>query len=138
MQYGIDLADRSALVAYNRTVQEISDYLGADEVVFLDVDGPNGLKAACIEAAQGQTPVKDMEIGVFTGGYVTGLPDGYLEGLSDMRSGRQPKAVKDADGRLLATPAPAGPPCSGETDIPGQRDDISLYNIASESIDRGR
>ncbi|KAL2212077.1 Amidophosphoribosyltransferase [Sarocladium strictum] len=136
--YGIDLADRSALVAYNRTVQEISDYLGADEVVFLDVDGPNGLKAACIEAAQGQTPVKDMEIGVFTGGYVTGLPDGYLEGLSDMRSGRQPKAVKDADGRLLATPAPAGPPCSGETDIPGQRDDISLYNIASESIDRGR
>ncbi|KAG8428728.1 hypothetical protein J3459_002465 [Metarhizium acridum] len=144
--YGIDLADRSALIAYNRTQREIADYLGADEVVFLDVDGENGLKAACIEAAQGETPIKDMEIGVFTGGYVTGLPDGYLENLSDLRSGRRQqkvgfesqKAGEDEEGRVAARPAPAGLPCSGDAATPDHREDINLYNVASEPIDRGR
>ncbi|KAF5026101.1 hypothetical protein F66182_1823 [Fusarium sp. NRRL 66182] len=107
-----------ALVAYNRTQREIAEYLGADEIVFLDVDGENGLKAACIEAAQDQTPVKNLEVGVFTGGYVTGLPDGYLENLSDLRTGRwRQKPGEDEDGCVAARPEPAGLPCSGGADV---------------------
>ncbi|EFY91830.1 amidophosphoribosyltransferase, putative [Metarhizium acridum CQMa 102] len=130
-----------ALIAYNRTQREIADYLGADEVVFLDVDGENGLKAACIEAAQGETPIKDMEIGVFTGGYVTGLPDGYLENLSDLRSGRRQqkvgfesqKAGEDEEGRVAARPAPAGLPCSGDAATPDHREDIKHVVCESRS-----
>lgn len=130
-----------ALIAYNRTQREIADYLGADEVVFLDVDGENGLTAACIEAAQGETPIKNMEIGVFTGGYVTGLPDGYLENLSDLRSGRRQqkagfesqKAGQGVDGSVAARPAPAGLPCSGEAATPDHREDIKHVVCESRS-----
>ncbi|QLI68485.1 Amidophosphoribosyltransferase [Metarhizium brunneum] len=140
--YGIDLADRSALIAYNRTQREIADYLGADEVVFLDVDGENGLTAACIEAAQGETPIKNMEIGVFTGGYVTGLPDGYLENLSDLRSGRRQqkagfesqKAGEGEDGSVAARPAPAGLPCSGEAATPDHREDIKHVKLEALTL----
>lgn len=108
-----------ALVAYGKTQREIANYLGADEVVFLDLDGENGLKAACIEAAQGPTPIENLEVGVFTGGYATGLPDGYLENLSDLRIGRrQQKAGEDEDGGVAARLGSAGLPCSGGAAVP--------------------
>lgn len=115
-----------ALVAYNRTEREIADYLGADEIVFLDVDGENGLKAACIEAAQGPTPVENLEVGVFTGGYPTQLPDGYLDNLSDLRTGRgrqkagieSIKAGGDEDSSVVASSGPAHLSCSGSGNVP--------------------
>ncbi|KAJ3533132.1 hypothetical protein NM208_g8126 [Fusarium decemcellulare] len=124
------LADRSALVAYSRTQREIAEYIGADEIVFLDVDGENGLKAACIEAAQDQTPIKNLEVGVFTGKYVTGMPDGYLDNLSDLRSGRwQQKAGFES--KPCSGGAAVSMGVNGANSAPDRRDDISLYNIAS-------
>ncbi|KAF4466402.1 amidophosphoribosyltransferase, partial [Fusarium albosuccineum] len=118
-----------ALVAYSRTQREIAEYIGADEIVFLDVDGENGLKAACIEAAQDQTPIKNLEVGVFTGKYVTGMPDGYLENLSDLRSGRwQEKAGFES--KPCSGGAAVSMGVNGANSAPDRRDDISLYNIA--------
>jgi amidophosphoribosyltransferase len=126
-----------ALVAYGRTERQIADYLGADEVVFLDVDGPNGLKQACIEAAQTEdTPIKDLEVGVFTGCYVTGLPDGYLDALSDLRSGRKKQKVEAGIESIKAGEDKSGG--AAVHIVPDQREDIRyVVSIESAGAERG-
>jgi amidophosphoribosyltransferase len=152
--YGIDLADRADLIAYGRTWREIADSIGADEVIFLDLDGEHGLKAACLEAAERKTAVQDFEVGVFCGRYVTNVPDGYLERLSDLRAGRRPRqkpafaSVAPGGGEDVVDPpassGPAGSPSghadkvysSRNGDDLDQREDVSLYNVANEPMDR--
>lgn len=104
------------LIAYGRTWREIADSIGADEVIFLDLDGEYGLKAACLEAVERKTAVQDFEVGVFCGRYVTNVPDGYLERLSDLRAGRRPRqkpafaSVAPGGGEdAVDTPASSGP-----------------------------
>lgn len=80
-QYGIDLASPEELIAYEKTRHDIAKHINADEVIYQSLDD---LKAACFEAAP-DTPVKDFEVGVFCGKYVTPVPDGYFEHLSEMR-----------------------------------------------------
>ncbi|KAK9471238.1 nucleophile aminohydrolase [Dipodascopsis tothii] len=76
--YGIDLADTKELVAYSRTEAEVAQSIGADDVIFQDLDR---LVAACAGDS-----IKDFEVGVFTGKYVTGVADSYLEHLEELRS----------------------------------------------------
>ncbi|RYP11878.1 hypothetical protein DL767_011281 [Monosporascus sp. MG133] len=147
--YGIDLADPVDLVAHGKTRQEIAKYIGADDVIFQDLDGKDGLKAACIEAAESTSQVEDFEVGVFCGKYVTEVPEGYFEHLSELRSGKPKrkagvtnvKAGGD-EGSVISSSGPVnGPPDGNEPDalrntngikIPEHQEDISLYNIASE------
>ncbi|KAF4444707.1 amidophosphoribosyltransferase [Fusarium acutatum] len=134
--YGIDLADPVDLVAHGRTNQQIADYIGADEVIFQDLDGPDGLKAACMEAAEDTSKVQDFEVGVFCGKYVTEVPEGYFEHLSDLRSGKRKtkttlttiKAGGDVGGNVVVSSGPTNGPEADE------REDISLHNMASEQI----
>jgi amidophosphoribosyltransferase len=77
------------LVAHGRTRQEIAQYINADEIIFQGLDD---LKAACIEAAEGECKVKDFEVGLFNGRYITEVPEGYFEHLSQLR-GKKRKAV---------------------------------------------
>lgn len=79
--YGIDLADTKALLGYNRTNQEIAQEIGADQVIFQDL---NDLKECC----QGKK-CHEFEVGVFTGQYVTGLEDDYLQELEKIRAQNQ-------------------------------------------------
>ncbi|RYP92080.1 hypothetical protein DL770_001810 [Monosporascus sp. CRB-9-2] len=147
--YGIDLADPVDLIAHGKTRQEIAKYIGADDVIFQDLDGKDGLKAACIEAAESTSQVEDFEVGVFCGKYVTEVPEGYFEHLSELRSGKREqkagvtiiKAGGD-DGSVITSSGPVnGPPERDEAGAlrdangiktPEHREDISLYNIASE------
>ncbi|RBR17898.1 uncharacterized protein FIESC28_06337 [Fusarium coffeatum] len=133
--YGIDLADPVDLVAHGRTNQQIADYIGADEVIFQDLDGKDGLKAACMEAAETTSKVEDFEVGVFCGKYVTEVPEGYFEHLSDLRNGkkkakaalREIKAGGDEGGNIVVSSGPTnGAPESDD------REDISIHNVASE------
>ncbi|TIC92382.1 Putative Phosphoribosyltransferase domain, glutamine amidotransferase type 2 [Colletotrichum destructivum] len=87
--YGIDLADPADLIARGKTRQEIAEHIDADDVIFLDLEGPDGLKAACLEAADSGSQVRDFEVGVFCGRYVTDVPDGYFDQLSDLRKGKR-------------------------------------------------
>ena len=53
-----------------------------------------GLKAACRGAADRDSGVRDFEVGVFNGEYVTGVPAGYFEHLSSLRqAGKKRKAA---------------------------------------------
>lgn len=135
--YGIDLADPIDLVAHGRTTQEIADYIGADEVIFQDLDGKDGLKAACMEAAETESKVEGFEVGVFCGRYVTEVPEGYFEHLSDLRNGKRKaktalteiKSGGDEGANVVVSSGPTnGPPDSDE------REDISLHNMASEQM----
>jgi amidophosphoribosyltransferase len=79
--YGIDMPARSELIATGRTVQELAKHIGADELIFQDLDD---LKDAITEAAPGLT---HFDTSVFDGIYVTGdVTAEYLHTLEQQRN----------------------------------------------------
>jgi amidophosphoribosyltransferase len=78
--YGIDMPAAFELVAHNRTDAEVQDALGADWLIYQDLDD---LIAACRE---GNEAIRDFDTSCFDGRYVTGLEPAYLEDLSRRRS----------------------------------------------------
>ena len=65
---------RSELIAHGRTIPEANTALGADYLVYQEVED---MKAAILE---GQTAVTDLEMSCFDGRYVAGRVDEeYLE-----------------------------------------------------------
>lgn len=79
---GIDLASPSELVAHERDRFDIAKHIGAEEVIYQDLDD---LKAACAELSPRDPKTQDFEVGVFCGKYVTPVPEGYFEHLNDLR-----------------------------------------------------
>jgi amidophosphoribosyltransferase len=84
------------LVAYGRTTQEIAQHINADAVIFQDL---SDLTAACIEAAEGESEIQGFEVGVFSGKYITEVPEGYLEHLSKLRGNREKIGMLIANGK---------------------------------------
>jgi len=89
--YGIDLASPLELVAHHKSIQEISDHIGADSVVYQTLDD---LKACCAELSPREN--QQFEIGVFCGKYVTPVTDGYFEHLEQVRGKSKKLKVLDA------------------------------------------
>ncbi|CAH2351877.1 amidophosphoribosyltransferase [[Candida] railenensis] len=79
--YGIDLADTKALVAYNRTDEEIAQEIGADKVIYQDLHD-------LFDSCKGKG-VENFEVGVFTGEYITGVEDNYIQELEKIRAQNQ-------------------------------------------------
>jgi len=79
--YGIDMPIASELIAYNRTVEQISDCIGTDGLIFQDLQD---LK----DAVGKQNPnVGGFECSVFDGIYVTGdIDQAYFDYLASLRS----------------------------------------------------
>lgn len=106
------------LVARGKTRQEIAKYIDSDDVIFQDL---NDLKAACIEAAEGTTQVEGFEEGVFSGKYVTEVPEGYFRHLSELRNGKRAqgagvtivKAGGD-EGSVVTSSGPVNRPPEGD------------------------
>ena len=75
--YGINMPSKHELVAYGRTIPEIAEVLGADRMVFQEVED---LKAAIMEGSA----LTDLDLSPFDGRYVTGTVTeeylGWLEG----------------------------------------------------------
>jgi len=70
--YGINMPSRQELVAHGRTIPEIAEVLGADHLVFQEIDD---LRAAIIEG----TEIDDLDLCCFDGRYVTGtVSEEYL------------------------------------------------------------
>jgi amidophosphoribosyltransferase len=63
--YGINMPTREELIAHNRKIPEIADVLGADHLIYQEVED---MKSAIIEGSN----VTDLEMSCFTGDYVTG------------------------------------------------------------------
>lgn len=79
--YGIDMPSAAELIAHNRTVEEISQEIGADWLVYQDLED---LIAA---SGEGNRNVESFECSVFTGEYITGdVDDEYLAKLAAERS----------------------------------------------------
>ena len=78
--YGIDMPAPSELVANGRNEREIEDELGADRLIYQDLED---LIEACRE---GNTAITRFDTSCFSGEYVTGVEDGYLEDLQSRRS----------------------------------------------------
>jgi amidophosphoribosyltransferase len=71
--YGINMPSRTELVAHNRKIPEIARELGADRLIYQEVED---MKQAIIQGSS----VTELEMSCFTGDYVTGtVTPEYLE-----------------------------------------------------------
>ena len=79
--YGIDMPSADELIAHDRDVEEITQSIGADWLIYQDLD-------ALYEAAkEGNPTITRFEDSVFTGDYITGGVDqSYLEQQAKERS----------------------------------------------------
>jgi amidophosphoribosyltransferase len=86
--YGIDMPTRSELVAYGRTHDEITKLIGADELIYQDVED---LKKAVRDI---NPAIENFDASCFDGHYVTGdITESYLDALEASRN--TPKALAD-------------------------------------------
>lgn len=82
--YGIDMPNPKELVAYNRTIKEVEQFIGADWLVYQDL---SDLYDAVNEASADGKYIKRFEDSVFTGDYITGdINSDYLAALAEERS----------------------------------------------------
>ena len=63
--YGIDLPEEKDLIAYNRSNEEIAEKLGADKVIYLDIED---LKNSLLTI---NPNISNFELSVFNGIYVS-------------------------------------------------------------------
>ncbi|KAL1903513.1 amidophosphoribosyltransferase [Sporothrix stenoceras] len=129
--HGIDLADPAQLLAHGRSLQDMTDLIKCDALVFQTLED---LKEACIEAVDSTSKVTDFEVGVFCGNYKTPVPDNYFERLNIIHTtGKKPAAgsvTTNGDGAfLVASSGPVNGVRHQENDEGSEyREDISLYN----------
>ncbi|ROV99392.1 hypothetical protein VSDG_03939 [Cytospora chrysosperma] len=128
--YGIDLASPTELVAHQRNRFEIAEHIGAEEVIYQDLDD---LKACCAELSPRKT--QDFEVGVFCGKYITSVPEGYFAHLDELR-GKARTSAPSAGSTQVAN----GGAAAGNAQVNGRlfdREDISLHNVANDHPARG-
>ncbi|HEX7770246.1 MAG TPA: amidophosphoribosyltransferase, partial [Dokdonella sp.] len=78
--YGIDMPVTAELVAHGRTVQEIEAILGADRLIFQDLDD------LIWAVRDGNEDLVEFDTSCFSGEYVTGVEPTYLADLEFARS----------------------------------------------------
>jgi amidophosphoribosyltransferase len=83
--YGIDMPAPDELIAAGRDEKEIQEELGADWLIYQDLPD---LIEACREGNEG---IAQFDTSCFSGEYITGVEDGYLEKLEQQRSDRARK-----------------------------------------------
>ena len=79
--YGIDMPTASELIAHGRDVDEISKMIGADGMIFQDLED-------LVEAVRMENPeIKSFETSVFDGNYITNDVDqDYLDHITQLRN----------------------------------------------------
>ncbi len=94
--YGIDMPAADELIAHNRTTEDIQETIGADWLVYQDIED-------LIEAVQyAKNPIDNFESSCFTGDYVTGDVDGaYLNTLQQQRSDNAKRLEAGGDDLLV-------------------------------------
>ena len=94
--YGIDMPSRTELVAHGRTVEEVAAEIGADRLIFQDLED-------LVEAVQKGNPrLTRFDTSVFSGEYVTGdVDEAYLEHLQSLRNDAAKQARRSADEEVI-------------------------------------
>ena len=101
--YGIDMPTRSELIAAFRSDEEIRREIGADALIYQDLEA---LKAAVRSV---NPAITQFDTSCFDGKYITGdVSADYLESVEQARSGPARNMPEDAEGQLDLNLAPAG------------------------------
>jgi len=89
--YGIDMPTVDELIAHNKTEEEIASMIGADWLIYQDLD-------ILIETTQSEnSSITDFDLSCFNGEYVTGdVNQEYLDHIEEMRRDSA-KSTRDAD-----------------------------------------
>ncbi|MBK9362502.1 MAG: amidophosphoribosyltransferase [Rubrivivax sp.] len=94
--YGIDMPTREELIAHGRTIEEIRQFIGADALVYQDVDAMKRVVRALNPKLDG------FEASCFDGQYITGdIRREDFDALENQRR-QQPEEDEDATGSRLA------------------------------------
>jgi amidophosphoribosyltransferase len=91
--YGIDMPVASELIAHGRTEKEVREAIGADRLIYQDLDD-------LVQAVQkGNPKLQRFDCSIFTGEYVTDVSREYLEILERERNdaSKQGRAKHYAD-----------------------------------------
>ncbi len=88
--YGIDMPAANELVAHERSESEIADYIGADWLIYQDLDD-------LIDAVQkGNRSIKKFDCSCFDGKYVTKTVDvDYLDKVRSLRNDSAKEAIEE-------------------------------------------
>jgi amidophosphoribosyltransferase len=77
--YGIDMPSKKDLIAHERSTDEICQEIGADKLIYQDLDD-------LVYAVQaGNQNIKKFETSVFTGEYLTDVNEKYFQDLENKR-----------------------------------------------------
>ncbi|MCH9690733.1 MAG: amidophosphoribosyltransferase [Gammaproteobacteria bacterium] len=89
--YGIDMPSASELVAHGRTTEEVRKEIGADWLIYQDLDD----LVAC--SAEGNSNIETFDCSVFNGNYITcDVDEHYLQNLHSIRNDNA-KKLNDGD-----------------------------------------
>ncbi len=96
--YGIDMPSAEELIAHGRTEEEVGELIGADWLVYQDLDD------LIDSSAEGNRSIKNFDCSVFTGEYVTGDIDAaYLARIDAERNDETKSKQESADeGAVMA------------------------------------
>lgn len=132
--YGIDLAQKSDLIASGKSPQEIASAIGADAVVYQTLPD---MSESILENSP-RHDIQELEVGVFNGRYITPVSEGYLEHLEELR-GERKRQKRQENARQAVVNGMANKDDveqlvvkDGEHEVGGQVEDaqdIALHNI---------
>ena len=94
--YGIDMPIRDELIAHGRTEEEVCREIGADWLLFQDMQD-------LVDAVKkGSAKINGFDDSVFTGNYITGdIDEDYLERLQSARSDAAKKERRENDNEVI-------------------------------------
>jgi len=88
--YGIDMPTKEELIAHDRTIEEIRAYIGADQLIYQDVDAMKRVVAAL------NPRIRGFEASCFDGDYITG--DVSAEDFATMQAQRKLQFDEEDEG----------------------------------------
>ena len=94
--YGIDMPIRDELIAHGRTEEEVCREIGADWLLFQDMQD-------LVDAVKkGSAKINGFDDSVFTGNYITGdIDEDYLDRLQSARSDAAKKERRENDNEVI-------------------------------------
>lgn len=92
--YGIDMPSATELIAHGRSDEEVGEIIGADWIVYQDIED------LVLAAAEGNEQIQRFECSVFDGNYITGdVDDAYLQRIDQARNDSAKLKPANANGQ---------------------------------------